>query len=106
MRKRLLRLSVLLILSAAAAFAQSDAPPKEAIDITAAQIKDVQKDEVKKNQPIVDEQIKIVDMGKYNLGLGVIHRGPTKDSDPINCVIHFQTAETHYHFSLWLEATP
>ena len=36
-------------------------------------------------------------MGKYNLGVGVIHRGPTNDKpgDPIPMIYHDYTAETY-----------
>jgi hypothetical protein len=46
-------------------------PPDYAFDITA---KDV--DMVLKTPPGGDRQLRVVDMGKYNLGVGIIHRGP------------------------------
>lgn len=70
---------------------QSGMPPKQATDITAAEIKAVQKTE----PPAVDQQLKVVDMGTYNLGVGVIHRGPTKDAGPVQGVAHDKTAETY-----------
>jgi mannose-6-phosphate isomerase-like protein (cupin superfamily) len=91
MLRNILGLGIVLALSPAAALCQSGAPPKQATDITAAEIKEVQKLE----PPKVDQQIKIVDMGKYNLGVAVIHRGPTNDSAPLVGVSHNQTAETY-----------
>jgi mannose-6-phosphate isomerase-like protein (cupin superfamily) len=82
---------LLLALSAPFLQAQSGQVPKQAIDITAAEIKEVQKTE----PPKTDQQLKIADMGKYNLGVGVIHRGPTKDNEPLTGFSHDQTGETY-----------
>src|SRR5436309_10148995 len=78
----------------ASAFAQAGAPPNIAFDITKADI-----DLVLKNAPPSppDRQLRVVDMGKYNLGVGIIHRGPTNDKpgDPISMIYHDYTAETY-----------
>jgi hypothetical protein len=34
-------------------------------------------------------------MGKYNLAVGIIHRGPTKDGGPITGIAHDATTETY-----------
>jgi quercetin dioxygenase-like cupin family protein len=77
-----------------AAISQSGAPPNIAFDITKSDI-----DLVLKNAPPSppDRQLRVVDMGKYNLGVGVIHRGPTNDKpgDPISMIYHDYTAETY-----------
>jgi mannose-6-phosphate isomerase-like protein (cupin superfamily) len=73
MKKAVLGLAVLATATASAVLAQ-DAPPKYAIDITDAQIKEV----LKGAPPKVDQMLRIVDMGKYNIGVGVIYRGPTQ----------------------------
>jgi hypothetical protein len=76
------------------AFAQQGAPPNIAFDIPKTDI-----DLVLKNAPPSppDRQLRVVDMGKYNLGVGVIHRGPTNDKpgDPISMIYHDYTAETY-----------
>jgi hypothetical protein len=76
------------------AFAQNSAPPNIAFDIPKADI-----DLVLKNAPPSppDRQLRVVDMGKYNLGVGIIHRGPTNDKpgDPISMIYHDYTAETY-----------
>ena len=43
-----------------------------------------------KDHPGGDKQIRVVDMGKYNMGIGVIYRGPTNDrpGDPITVLYH------------------
>ena len=70
----------------------ASAPPAYAFDITKADI-----DFLLKDHPGGDKQIRVVDMGKYNLGVGVIYRGPTKDKpgDPIPVLYHDYTAETY-----------
>jgi hypothetical protein len=67
-------------------------PPNYAFDITKAEI-----DYILKNDPGTDRQLRVVDMGKYNLGVGIIHRGPTKDKpgDPIPVLYHDYTPEVY-----------
>ena len=76
------------------ALAQNGAAPTVAFDITKAEI-----DNVLKNAPPnpPDRQLRVVDMGKYNLGIGIIHRGPTNDKpgDPIQVLYHDYTPETY-----------
>jgi mannose-6-phosphate isomerase-like protein (cupin superfamily) len=59
--------------------------PKSAIDM------------VLKNDPGTDRQLRVVDMGKYNVGVGIIHRGPTNDKpgDPIPAIFHYYTPEIY-----------
>src|SRR6267142_669860 len=75
-------------------FAQNGEAPTVAFDITKADI-----DYVLKNAPPnpPDRQLRVVDMGKYNLGIGIIHRGPTNDKagDPITVIYHDFTPETY-----------
>jgi len=98
-------LAVLLAVSAwpSRAFAQLSAtppppaagtPPNIAFDITKAEIDDVLKN-APPNPP--DRQLRVVDMGKYNLGVGIIHRGPTNDKpgDPIPMIYHDYTPEVY-----------
>ncbi len=68
------------------------APPAYAFDIPKADI-----DFLLKDHPGGDKQIRVVDMGKYNMGVGVIYRGPTneKPGDPIRVLYHDYTAETY-----------
>lgn len=96
--KRLI-LGVLFVLVALPAWntvasAQNGAAPTIAFDITKAEI-----DNVLKNAPPSppDRQLRVVDMGKYNLGVGIVHRGPTSDKpgDPIPVIYHDFTPETY-----------
>jgi mannose-6-phosphate isomerase-like protein (cupin superfamily) len=68
------------------------APPAYAFDIPKSDI-----DLLLKDHPGGDKQIRVVDMGKYNMGIGVIYRGPTNDKpgDPIHVLYHDYTAETY-----------
>jgi len=89
-------LAVLLALLAwsPVASAQNGAAPTIAFDITKLEI-----DNVLKNAPPSppDRQLRVVDMGKYNLGVGIIHRGPTNDKpgDPIPVIYHDFTPEVY-----------
>jgi len=68
-------------------------PPVVAFDILKADIDLL----LKNSPPAIDQQIRVVDMGEYNLGVGIIHRGPTNDKpgDPITGPYHDYTAETY-----------
>jgi hypothetical protein len=68
------------------------APPAYAFDIPKADI-----DLLLKDHPGGDMQIRVVDMGQYNIGIRVIYRGPTNDKpgDPIPVLYHDYTAETY-----------
>lgn len=61
--------------SQAAACAQCQVP-KDATYITASDVKDV----LEHAPPGVDQQVRIVDLCKYNLGVGIIHRGPSGEA--------------------------
>ena len=77
-------------------FSQAGAPPTIAFDITKTDI-----DLVLKNAPPspLDRQLRVVDMGKDNLGVGVIHRGPTNDKpgDPIVISTTTTRPDLHHH---------
>jgi mannose-6-phosphate isomerase-like protein (cupin superfamily) len=62
-------------LSQGIAFAQSG--PKEAIDITNAQVEAVLKAGAAKTPPAVDQTLRVIDMGTYAMSVAVIHRGAT-----------------------------
>jgi len=80
----------LLALSPKAGHAQGG--PTEAIDISAADIAAVVAVETR----IPDRQIRIVDMGSYNLAVGVIHRGATPMRDgPVGGIMHSLVTETY-----------
>jgi quercetin dioxygenase-like cupin family protein len=96
--KKVIAAAVFVLLTFAvwhsAPFAQAGEAPSIAFDITRADI-----DYVLKNAPPSppDRQLRVVDMGKYNLGIGIIHRGPTNDKPgaPIPVIFHDYTPETY-----------
>lgn len=78
MRKTMLGLVIVLGVLCAPIFSDVAAPPKEAIDIPATDIQAVQMSG--KPGSNFDRQLRVVDMGKYNLAVSVIHRGPTTNN--------------------------
>ena len=85
-----MKLTGLAVAVGALALAQ-DVPPKNAIYIMDADVKEV----LKAAPPKVDQQIRVVDMGKYNLAVGIIHRGPTREGAPATGIFHAQETETY-----------
>ena len=95
----------LLLLSPVAAFAQTSSPQVSsgptnssatiaiAFDITKADVDTL----LKNSPPAIDQMLRVVDMGKYNLGVGIIHRGPTnaKPGEAVAGPYHDETAETY-----------
>ena len=75
MKRTILSALSLVIWSQAAAFAQCQVP-KDATYITDTDVKDV----LKHAPPAVDQQVRIADLCKYNLGVGIIHRGPSGEA--------------------------
>jgi mannose-6-phosphate isomerase-like protein (cupin superfamily) len=43
--------------------------------------------------------MKAVDMGRYNVGVGVLRRGPTKPGAPVNAINHEHITEVYYVIS-------
>jgi mannose-6-phosphate isomerase-like protein (cupin superfamily) len=89
--KRPFSTACVFVLGQALAFSQ--APPKQAIDIKDADVKEV----LKGAPPAVDQQLKVVDVGKYNLGVGIIHRGKTNDRTDgvVPGIAHHNQTETY-----------
>jgi mannose-6-phosphate isomerase-like protein (cupin superfamily) len=46
-----------------------------------------------------DRQIKVADLGTYRLGIGVLHRGPTRAGAPVGAISHAQVTEVFYIIS-------
>ena len=67
-------LAILFTMLQTGIFAQLNTPPRAAIDITAEQVQAV----LNHTPPSTDRQLRIVDMGTYQLAVGVVHRGPTR----------------------------
>ena len=76
----------------AAVLAQTAKPPVIATDITAAEVEAV----VKHPTGGTDRLIKAIDMGSYNVGVGVLRRGPTKPGAPVGAIMHEKITEVYY----------
>jgi mannose-6-phosphate isomerase-like protein (cupin superfamily) len=85
----------LLTLSQAGTSAQGGKPPQLATDITAADVQTV----IKAPTGGGDRQMKVVDMGKYNVSVGVLRRGPTKPGAPVSAINHEHVTEVYYVIS-------
>jgi mannose-6-phosphate isomerase-like protein (cupin superfamily) len=46
-----------------------------------------------------DRQIRVVDLGAYRLGIGVLHRGATRAGAPVGAISHSQVTEVFYVLS-------
>ena len=46
-----------------------------------------------------DRQIRVVDLGAYRLGIGVLHRGATRAGAPVGAITHGNVAEVFYFVS-------
>ena len=77
-------IGVLLTLSAAVTFTQGGQPPTLATDITAADVQAV----ITAPTGGGDRQMKVVDMGKYNVSVGVLRRGKTTPGAPVGAINH------------------
>jgi mannose-6-phosphate isomerase-like protein (cupin superfamily) len=91
-RAILIASAIFLTLSPVPGFSQT-VSSKPAVDITNADIATV----MSAKEGGIDRQIKIVDLGKYNMGVAIIHRGPTKDKpgDPVQGILHEFVTETY-----------
>jgi len=70
-------------------------PPVVATDITAGEVRAV----IAHPTGGTDRLIKAVDMGRYNVGVGVLRRGPTKPGAPVNAINHEKITEVYYVIS-------
>jgi mannose-6-phosphate isomerase-like protein (cupin superfamily) len=66
-------------------------PPTAAVDVTAADIRAVIKQAP--GDGVMDQQIRVVDMGKYNVAVGVLHRAAKARQTSIS---HAQVTEVYY----------
>ena len=92
MRKEILgALTVLVTVGAATTFSQSGTPPTGVTYVTAEEI-----DTVVKAPGGGDREIKIVDMGRYNLGVAVLRRAALKPGGTLGGINHTKVTEVYY----------
>lgn len=87
--------AALVLLAQSVTFTQGPKPPVVATDITAAEVKAV----LDAPSAIADRLITAVDMGAYNVGVGVLRRGPTKPGAPVPAINHEHITEVYYVIS-------
>jgi hypothetical protein len=77
--------------AASDAASQSSVPPTSATDITSAEFATV----LKSMNPdgVSDQQIKVVDIGTYNVAVGILHRS---GKAPQGAIAHSQVTEIYY----------
>lgn len=90
-------LAMLLTMSQTLAWSQGAPPPATATDVTNAEILTI----LKMGQ--TDQQIRVVDLGKYNVGVGVLHRGPARagasTAAGVSGLSHNQVTEVYHVIS-------
>src|SRR5262249_22042693 len=86
MHKTLFSLLVLAL-----AVPQSRPAPRSATDVTSAEIQAVVK--LAPAEGVMDQQIRVVDMGKYNVAVGVLHRSAKGKQSAID---HAQVTEVYH----------
>ena len=88
-------LVAMIVLGVAAPLAAQSKPLPPVVGITKAEIDAVLKHTGKEGAG-VDRQIKVADLEGYRLGVGILHRGPTKPGAPIAAISHSQVTEAFY----------
>jgi len=85
-------LALLFALSQAVTLSQSGLPPQSATDVTDAELKAMIK--LAPADGIADQQLRVVDMGKYNVAVGVLHRSakPARQG----AISHSQVTEIYH----------
>ena len=84
-------LAVLFMSSVAPAVAQVGKSLEVATVVSAAEI-----EKVVSAPGGGDREIKIVDLGKYNIGIAVLRRGATKPGAPLGAINHTKVTEVYY----------
>jgi mannose-6-phosphate isomerase-like protein (cupin superfamily) len=91
-RLALIACGLLILVAQKPAFSQG--PARSATDVTNADIMTVLK------MAQTDQQLKVVDLGKYNIGVGILHRGAMKSGAAgVSGLSHNQVTEVYYVIS-------
>ena len=85
-------LAVLLAAATATTYSQSGTPPGPGTFVTAEEIETV----VKAPTGGTDRVVKIVDVGRYNVGVAVLRRGALKPGGTLNGINHTKVTEVYY----------
>jgi len=83
---------------AASLNAQSKSSTAPVVGITKAEIESVLK-YTGTEGAATDRQMRVTDLGPYQLGVGVLYRGPTKPGAPVAAISHSKVTEVFYVIS-------
>jgi mannose-6-phosphate isomerase-like protein (cupin superfamily) len=86
---------MIALLTQTPTYTQGPKPPELATDIYASDVQAV----LNAPSAIADRLITAVDMGTYNVGVGVLRRGPTKPGAPVGAINHDHITEVYYIIS-------
>ena len=99
MRQHILYLSLCVVgLAPCSVAAQNAASNATVVAITKSDIEAVLR-HVGAEGAGTDRQIKVVDLGKYNVAVGVLRRGPSKEGAPVSAISHTHVTEVYYVIS-------
>lgn len=84
-------LALIAVMSQTPARSQSPAPPKTAVDVTNAELRATLTQAPASG--VMDQQIRVVDIGKYNVAVGVLHRAAKAKQTAIE---HAQVTEVYH----------
>ena len=90
-----LAIPVAMLAAQSSAYTQAKQPPAIATDIPAEEITAV----LDAKSAISDRLIQAVDMGTYNVGVGVLRRSATKPGAPVSAINHEHITEVYYIIS-------
>jgi mannose-6-phosphate isomerase-like protein (cupin superfamily) len=85
--------SLTVFLTCTSVSGQSNTAP--VVGITSAEIEAVLKHKGPEGAG-TDRQIRVADLGSYQVGVGILRRGPTKSGAPIAAITHSQVTEVFY----------
>jgi len=97
-RKVLSLASVLIVLAAAALLRGQTTVSAPVVGITRDEIQKVLGYSGSEGAG-TDRQIRVADAGGYQIGVGVLHRGPTRQGAPVGAISHSQVTEVFYFLS-------
>jgi mannose-6-phosphate isomerase-like protein (cupin superfamily) len=84
-------LAILFVASQAVTRSQSETPQRSAVDVTNADIRATIR--TAPADAVMDQQIRVVDVGKYNVAVGVLHRAAKAKQTAIS---HSQVTEVYH----------
>jgi mannose-6-phosphate isomerase-like protein (cupin superfamily) len=87
--------AAILFIASQAVPARAQQPPKVATDITAGEIQEV----LDAPGQGADRQLKVVNIGSYNVSVGALRRGKTKPGAPVGAINHEHVTEVYYIIS-------